>query len=270
LGRDDSAVELVPVEVFKEGTGVPLCCLHEGSGLSYAYRGLGDYLHCPIIGINQTPQNGEAEPESIRDMAKNYADRLQAIYPTGPYNLLGWSFGGPVAHQLAVELHRRGCEVQRLILLDPGSGPETDSTVTNEAPDESQIEDHILAQLLRFNRVDIPEQSEPLTYGQVEESIHRQQQQVVLPPRQLFEFMVQRGHANQIYIRQHVPDVFDGDMIIFSARSENENDSSRLQYWRPYVAGDITIYSVDCEHDEMMTTESLNMYGDQLKLLLEG
>src|SRR6202022_702165 len=61
LGRHDSAVELAPVEVFKEGTGVALCCIHEGSGLSYAYRGLGDYLDCPIIGINQIPQNGEAE-----------------------------------------------------------------------------------------------------------------------------------------------------------------------------------------------------------------
>ena len=119
LGRHDSAVEVVPVEVLKEGTGVPLCCIHEGLGLSWSYRALGDYLDCPIIGINQIPQNGEAEPGSIRSMAKNYADRLQAVYPAGPYKLLGWSFGGVVAHELAIELRRRGCVVQRLVLLDP-------------------------------------------------------------------------------------------------------------------------------------------------------
>jgi thioesterase domain-containing protein/acyl carrier protein len=266
LGRHDSAVEVVPIEVLKEGTGVPLCCIHEGSGLSYAYRGLGDYLDCPIIGINQIPQNSEAEPESIRSMAASYADRLQAVYSDGPYKLLGWSFGGPVAHQLAVEFRRRGCEVQRLVLLDPGRG--ADSTVTDEAPDESQIEDYTLDQFLRFNRIDIPEQSGPLTYRKVEELIH-QQREVVLPPRQLFEFMVQSGHANQIYLREYVPDVFDGDMIIFSARSGNESDSSHLQYWRPYVAGDITMYSVDCGHHDMMTTESLNIYGEQLKRSLD-
>ncbi len=122
LGRDDSAVELIPIEVLRKGTGIPLCCIHEGLGLSYAYRVLGDYLDCPIIGINQIPHNGEVGRQSIHDMAKDYADRLQALYPVGPYNLLGWSFGGPVAHELAVELRRRGCEVQRLIMLDPVLG----------------------------------------------------------------------------------------------------------------------------------------------------
>jgi thioesterase domain-containing protein len=272
LGRHDSAVELVPVEVLTEGTGVPLCCIHEGNGQSYAYRGLGKYLDCPIIGINQIPQNGEAEPGSIRDMAKNYADRLQAVYPVGPYNVLGWSFGGPVAHELAIELRRRGCVVQRLILLDPVLS--ANGSVRNQAlDDENPGESRLLDLFLRSSRLDIPEQSGPLTYRQAEELIRQQGQVVefVLPPRQIFEFAVHNHNANQRYLREHVPDVFDGDMIIFSAaRSENENDSTHPQNWRPYVAGDITVYPVDCEHDEMMTTESLGMYGQQLKLALEA
>jgi hypothetical protein len=92
----------------------------------------------------------------------------------------------------------------------------------------------------------------------------------VLPPRQIFEFAVQNRNANQLYLREHVPDVFDGDMIIFSAaRSEDEDDLCHPQNWRSYVAGDITVHPVDCGHDEMMTTESLGMYGQQLKLSLE-
>ncbi|EUA24240.1 alpha/beta hydrolase family protein [Mycobacterium xenopi 3993] len=119
LGRPDSAAEVIPAEILKDGSGIPLCCIHEGTGISYPYRGLGDYLECPIIGINQTPHTDQAQPASIRDMAKNYADRLQTVYPAQSYNLLGWSFGGVVAHQLAVELRRRGCAIHRLILLDP-------------------------------------------------------------------------------------------------------------------------------------------------------
>ena len=109
-----------------------------------------------------------------------------------------------------------------------------------------------------------------------------------LPPRQLLEFMVKSVNANQLHLLEHVPDVFDGDMVIFSAaRGGNENSGgprlrsrwrgprtrmatrSRLQTWRPYVAGDITGYSVDCTHYEMLNTGSLSMYGEQLKLLLE-
>ena len=269
LGRDDSALQLVPVEFLKQGTGVPLCCIHEGHGQSYAYRVLGNYLDCPIIGINQIPQNGEAEPGSIRDMAKNYADRLQAIYHDGPYKLFGWSFGGPVAHELAIELRRRGCVVQRLVLLDPVLSVNGHNQAFY---DESQVESRLLERFLRFSRIDIPEQSEPLTYRQAEELIRQQGQVVefVLPPRQILEFAVQNHVANQLYLRNHVPDVFDGDVIIFSATrgDEDQNSLCHPQDWRPYVAGDITVYPVDCGHDVMMTPESLDMYGQQLKLSL--
>ena len=112
----------------------------------------------------------------------------------------------------------------------------------------------------------------PLTYRQAEELIHQQREagELALPPRHLFEFMVQNHNANQSYLLEHVPDVFDGDMVIFSTRSENENDSSHPQYWRSYVEGDITAYSVDCAHYEMMNTGPLSMYGEQLELSLEA
>jgi amino acid adenylation domain-containing protein len=278
LGTHASSVEVVPVEVFKEGAGVPLFCIHDGFGLSWSYRALGNYLDCPIIGINQIPQNGEAEPGSIRSMAASYADRLQAIYPDGPYKLLGWSFGGVVAHELAIELQRRGCVVQRLVLLDAAFS--TNGLIArSQALAESQVLEHIL----RTNRIDIPV-SGPLTYRQAEELI--QQREVVefaLPPRQLLEFMVQSVNANQLHLREHVPDVFEGDMVMFCAARNGNGLRPRSRWrgprirmatrphppnWRRYVAGDITAYPVDCTHYEMLTVRSLNMYGEQLKPLL--
>ena len=267
LGRHDSAVEVVPIEVLKEGTGVPLFCIHDGLGLSWSYRNLGNYLDCPIIGINQIPQNGEAELGSIRSMAASYADRLQAVYPAGPYKLLGWSFGGVVAHELAIELRRRGCVVQRLVLLDAafsGNG----AIVRNQALGENQILEYIL----RTNRIDIPEQSGPLTYRKTEELIYQQEAvEFALPPKQLLEVMVQSVNLNELYRLKHVPSVFDGSMVIFSAaRRDSDRGSSLLESWRPYVAGGITEHSVDCTHHEMLSTEWLSVFGKRLKLLLEN
>jgi hypothetical protein len=34
--------------------------------------------------------------------------------------------------------------------------------------------------------------------------------------------------------------------------------------------GDITAYSIDCTHEDMVTDESLSLYGKQLKLSLEA
>ena len=255
LGTADSAVEVVPVEVLKEGKGVALCCIHDGLGLSWAYRALSDYLDCPIIGINQIPLNGEAEPESIRAMAASYADRLLAVHPAGSYKLLGWSLGGVVAHALAIELQRRGCVVERLVLLDDAfSGNRV--IARGQASDESRILEHIL----RMNRVDTSAQTEPLTYSQAAELIRRQFDvaDFALPSEQLLEFMIQRVTTNQLYLMEHVPDVFDGEMVVFSAaQNANGNGSSTVEGWRPYVTGGITAYSVDCAHQEMLTTESL-------------
>ena len=284
LGRNASSVEVVPVEVLKEGTGVPLFCIHDGFGLSWSYRALSNYLDCPIIGINGIPQNDEAEPASIRSMAASYADRLQAAYPDGPYKLLGWSFGGVVAHELAIELRRRGCVVQRLVLLDAVFSVNR-VIARNQALAESQVLEHIL----RTNRIDIPVQPGPLTYRKAKELIPlREVVEFARPSRQLLEFMVKSVFANRLYLREHMPDVFDGDMVIFSAaQSGNENNGGprlrsrwrglrtrmatrpHVQSWRPYVAGDIAEYSVDCTHYEMLTAGSLSVYGEQLKLLLE-
>ena len=68
-----------------------------------------------------------------------------------------------------------------------------------------------------------------------------------LPPQQLLEAIVQ-SNVNQSHLLKHVPDAFDGDMVIFSAaRTEGDRDPSLLPSWRPYVAGDIT------EHWSMRT-----------------
>ena len=280
VGGPDSAAEVVPVEILKQGTGVPLCCIHDGFGLSWSYRALSTYLDCPIVGINQIPQNGEAEPKSIRSMAARYADRLQAVYPAGPYNLLGWSFGGVVAHELAIELRRRGCEVRRLVLLDPALVAAR-FIARDQALDESQILEHIL----RTNRIDIPLQSGALTYRRAEELLHREQAvEFPLPPKELLDFMVHSVNANHSHLLEHTPNVFDGDMVIFSAaRSPNANASDpglrarlqgllartaarlQLRKWRSYVGGDIETFSVDCTHHDMLNTASLTMYVERLK-----
>ncbi|WP_142254593.1 non-ribosomal peptide synthetase, partial [Mycobacterium colombiense] len=262
LGQDAGDVEVVPVEFLKQGTGIPLFCIHPAGGVSWPYQALGNYLDCPIIGIQQTPQNGEAEPPSIRDMAKNYADRIQRICPTGPYSLLGWSFGGAVAHEIAIELQRRGYAIARLVLLDAQPSIDGSGTPTNVG------EEDVLEDVLRLCRIDVPEQDEPLTCQRVEELLRERGIAEFPRYKQLLDLGVQNINRNGELYRAHEPGVFDGDIDIFNA-VRDENSSPLLQRWRPYVTGDINSYPIDCVHEEMMSSESLNLYGRQLKALLE-
>jgi amino acid adenylation domain-containing protein len=258
LNRHVSEVELVPVEVLKEGAGVPLICIHPAGGMSWPYRTLGNYVDCPIIGIQRILQDEEADPRSIRDMAHNYADRIEEVNPSGPCNLLGWSFGGVVAHELAVELQRRGRVVARLIILD--AQPGVDVSVT---PAE-------LEEILRYYHIDNPEQGEPPTYEQVEELV-RERGALEFPEyKQYLDLILQSMKSSIALHRAHEPGVFDGDAVIFyAAEGETDRSSSLLRSWRPYVAGDVTLHAVDCTHVNMLTAESLSEYGPQLKQLLE-
>ncbi|MGD1111016.1 MAG: long-chain fatty acid--CoA ligase, partial [Mycobacterium sp.] len=159
------------------------------------------------------------------------------------------------------------------------------------AKNQTLDESHILEHILRTNRIDIPAQSGPLTYRQAEELVHQRgalEFAFPLPPQQLLEFMAQSVKANQLRLAEHVPGVFDGDMVIFSAargRSDNGGGPrprsrwrglrtgraarSQQRIWRPYVAGEIATYSVDSTHLEMLTADSLRAYGEHLKLLLQ-
>jgi hypothetical protein len=58
-------------------------------------------------------------------------------------------------------------------------------------------------------------------------------------------------------------------MIIFNATRTDDDTDSDPQNWTPYVTGDITVHPVDCGHDEMMTPQSLSMYGPQLNQSLQ-
>nr|WP_231996353.1 non-ribosomal peptide synthetase [Mycobacterium scrofulaceum] len=287
LGTPASAEELVPVETLKEGNGVPLWCIHDGFGLSWPYRALGEYLDGPIIGINRVPQNGEGEAESIRAMAARYADTLQTLYPDGPYKLLGWSFGGVVAHELAIELRRRGCVVQSLVLLDAPYSAAKGVTRFGTNRIRASAEGQILERILRANGIDPG--TGPLTYQQAEELIRRKLGSSILPPKELLEFMVKSANASHSFLAEHVPEKFDGDMVVFSAaRNGHRNGSdptllaqmhklgtqlaarSRLKKWKSHTAGAFTAYSIDCSHYDMLTTPSLNIYGEHLKFALEN
>ncbi|KUH89631.1 non-ribosomal peptide synthetase [Mycobacterium sp. GA-1999] len=264
LDTDAVSVEVAPVQTLKPGTGAPLFCIHAGGGVSWAYHALGISLDCPIIGIQQVLDSGEVEPRTIREMAKNYADRIQKACPTGPYNLLGWSFGGVVAQEVAIELQRRGSEISRLILLD--AQPSAGGTVT--LPDQDFGQEDMLEAVLRLCNIDVPAQDEPLTYEQVEELLREHASVEFSRYKYLRDLIVNNINTNVELYRTHEPGVFDGDMTVFSA--VQGEPSSASQNWSPFVAGDITEYSVDCTHENMLTAESVSLYGQQLRRSLEA
>jgi thioesterase domain-containing protein len=75
---------------------------HLGAGQPvYGLRDLGDDLARPIAGI-----------------AAEHVRAVRAVQPSGPYYLAGWSFGGFVAYEMAVQLEAEGQQVAFVGLID--------------------------------------------------------------------------------------------------------------------------------------------------------
>jgi hypothetical protein len=122
---------------------------------------------------------------------------------------------------------------------------------------------------LEFYRIDVPEQDGPLTYQQVEELVRERGAVEFTRYEQLLDSIVQNLNNSVVLQRAHEPGVFDGDAIIFSALPDAEIPSWSPESWRPYITGHIKEYSIDCRHEDMLTTESVSLYGQQLKSSLK-
>ncbi|WP_240489991.1 thioesterase domain-containing protein, partial [Mycobacterium marseillense] len=236
--------EVVPVQTLNQGAGgAPLFCVHPAGGVSWPYQVLGNHLDCPIIGIQQIPRNGDGGPGSIRAMAQTYADRIQDAHPDGPYHLLGWSFGGVVAHEVAIELQRRGCVVGSLILLDAQPGLDAAVDGGTALPEHALGEQRVL------------EGGGP-------------------PSKPLVGQLLSNLNDNIELYRRHEPGCFEGDVTVFAAERDQGDDGDRgarlSRSWAPYASGDIRVHAVDSTHHEMLTAASVETYGEQLRDLLRA
>ena len=72
----------------------------------------------PIYSIQARGVDGMEEPfERIEDMAEFYLSALDQLQPHGPYILVGYSFGGLLALEMAQRLSQQGKEVALLTLM---------------------------------------------------------------------------------------------------------------------------------------------------------
>ncbi|MFK3721581.1 non-ribosomal peptide synthase/polyketide synthase [Pseudomonas fulva] len=113
----------------------PLFCLHAGFGTVFDYEPLARRLDGvrQVIGVQcRMLLDKHWQDSSLEAMAQDYAGFIRVQQPQGPYHLLGWSLGGPLALLVARVLEGQGQCVHFVGLVDsfvPGDhGPEDDLT----------------------------------------------------------------------------------------------------------------------------------------------
>lgn len=73
----------------------------------------------PVYGVRARGLDARAEPDrTLADMAESAIDTIRLAQASGPYLLLGYSFGGLVAYETARRLAATGESIERVFVLD--------------------------------------------------------------------------------------------------------------------------------------------------------
>ena len=117
----------------------PLFCIHAANGTVFPYMSLARRLpkHQPVYGLQSSGLEPNEELHStVEAMAKAYLEEIRKVQPLGPYQLLGWSLGGLVAHEMACQLERIGESIELLVFLDTRFSPLRELHLSDEELDE--------------------------------------------------------------------------------------------------------------------------------------
>ncbi|MGW7413542.1 amino acid adenylation domain-containing protein [Streptomyces sp. NPDC054863] len=248
----------------ESGDQAPLFCVHPAVGFAWCYAGLTSPLGAdrPVYGLQARGLHGpEALPASVREMAADYLDHVRSVQPTGPYHLLGWSFGGMVAHEMAVQLEESGESVETLAILD--AYPEDVGVA--EAAAGSVAGPDVLAMLLELFGYD-PSlwAGESLTYPRFVEITRAGEGLLGAYDEQQIAALARTLANNARVANLHRPRPFGGNTVVFTAQEHLPEIAFGL--WRPLIKGSLDVLPVDCTHLEMGRFAAL---GDVGRVLVE-
>ncbi|SNT27316.1 non-ribosomal peptide synthetase [Rhodococcoides kyotonense] len=255
IGRGDIGSQASPfdtvVPLRNGGTEAPLFCIHPASGLAWSYAGLAAALGTErsIYGLQAPELAGGTGASTLDDAIDTYLARIRAVQPEGPYNLLGWSYGGFVAHGVAARLQAMGEEVSLLAMLD------SDVDACEVEPPKPLTTGEFFGEFAPVLGIDGVTDS--ITSDQAAQRI-RSAVSVDVDASDVDRLADSYNSALRL-LTGYRPPVFDGDVLFFNARESRAADT-----WANFVTGRIDDRTVDAAHDDMLDSAVLQQISTPL------
>ncbi|WHU48367.1 amino acid adenylation domain-containing protein [Gordonia sp. L191] len=226
----------------------PLFVIHPAIGLSWSFSSLLTHLPAdrPVYGLQHPALSGGVSPDSVGALAAHYVEQIRTIHPDGPYHLLGWSLGGLIAHEMAVQLTEAGEKVGQLMLLD--------AFVVAQRPDLDTTPD-LGALLAEFGIR--PEHSGELTTERAWETVVAAGGP--LASLDVDEFAAVHRvfvDASRLAETWH-PRRYDGDAVFVSATADTPPGPPAIAGWTRALRGHVHEVRLNCSHARMLQGENV-------------
>ena len=244
------------------GTELPLFCIHPARGVAWDYARLLPSLpaQIPVYGLQAPGLDGSKRPDFgtgakvLARMAKYYLAQIRRLQSQGPYRLLGWSSGGQLAHEIAVQMQEQDDEVQLLGLLDAYP-----ASAWRAVPLDQQRALAGLMQLAgskpRDTRLckedvyDLATNPDSLLYGVSHRAMTALIENYLLCCR-----MVRTSEHRR----------FVGNLLFFTARHSVAEHGFSYSSWQPYVQGKLVNHNIPCSHYHLLKSDHASAIGKVL------
>ncbi|MCT2588283.1 condensation domain-containing protein [Actinophytocola gossypii] len=232
----DSLAPLLPLRAG--GDLDPVFFLPPIGGLSWAYARFLPFVPKgrPVHGLQATRPTSDADrPATLRQVAESYLD-LIADRTDRPLSLVGWSFGGVVAQEIAVLAQESGRAVHKLVLLDAVPAvPRTDRTDEPISPEDLEA---ITASI---------HGSVGSETGELTES--------------LFDELLSTATHNLRLMTAHQSRHFTGHTISFETDETGPLRHRAGTTWADLSTGGATTHRLTCPHADVMDTPTVRHTG---------
>ncbi|MFI0980563.1 amino acid adenylation domain-containing protein [Streptomyces sp. NPDC021093] len=252
-----------------QGDLTPVFCAAPAMGLSWGFTALLPHLAGRPIYALQDPAITDADElaPNVAAIAAHHVRRIREVQPHGPYLLMGRSFGGLVAYEMAAQLERQGESVAFLGLLDALQ------LAPDGAPDPGQAEAIEQESLRILLREGLPDAPYPATQVRDRAETVATVYDADGPLHGLSERMLNRlvdVCVNSIDLSvSYEPTEYRGRLHYFAATADPTTLSAaeKKEMWQR-SAPDTVLRELDCLHRETLTPGPAAAIADELSRVL--
>jgi aspartate racemase len=243
---------VVPIQ--PKGTRPPFFCVHGLGGAVLRFQELARHMapDQPFYGIQPQGMDGGAPVlASVEEMATRYITEMRTFQREGPYYIGGYSFGGLVAFEMALQLVDEGHEIGFLGLID---------TYPGQAKSRTDLLSTLLKLSLKQQATYVRQRAKRYRKGV------RRRWDALFLPTSLKEVRSTLAQAELAY----QPRLYPGKATWFRASEKGlrglgtpEND------WSNWITGGVEVHEFEGDHGSILKEPMVAMLAGKLRWCME-
>ena len=265
----NTASSLVPIQ--PAGSKPPLFIVHGVGGNVVNFYGLSMRMGTdqPVYGVqSQALVGGQAALIRLKDMAALYLTDIRKVQPHGPYQFLGYSFGGTVVLEMAHQLQAAGETVALLGMLDSKT-----IHYEQERSKARSVHSKVNHRVQRFSG-NIGSLTFKARAAYIWDKISTRAIRYAcmiaakLSLTQIPAFMKSAYDINYVAIQNYKLQPYNGHLVLFRALEQDFDEGAYDLGWSSIFSQGIEVHDLPGDHDRIFLEPNIEVLASSLRAAL--